>query len=53
MVRRQQQTVGVEDVPAETFAEFKAAFAKEANISTSTSRNHFRYHLVATDNDSA
>ncbi|WP_246804248.1 KTSC domain-containing protein [Mesorhizobium mediterraneum] len=28
MVRRQQQTVRVEDVPAETFAEFKAAFAK-------------------------
>ncbi|WP_258116476.1 KTSC domain-containing protein [Mesorhizobium onobrychidis] len=52
MVRRQQQSVRVEDVPAETFAEFKAAFAK-GQYFNEHSRNHLRYHLVATDNDAA
>ncbi|MES0098509.1 KTSC domain-containing protein [Mesorhizobium sp. M0019] len=37
-----------QDVPPETFAAFKAAFAKGRYFNDHI-RNHFRYRLVATD----
>ncbi|PBB52522.1 KTSC domain-containing protein [Mesorhizobium loti] len=39
-----------EDVPPETFAAFKAAFAKGRYFNEHI-RNHFRYRLVSTGND--
>jgi hypothetical protein len=39
-----------EDVPSETFAAFKAAFAKGRYFNDHI-RNHFRYRLVAADDD--
>ncbi|MER9431547.1 KTSC domain-containing protein [Mesorhizobium sp. M0408] len=41
-----------EDVPPETFAAFRAAFAKGRYFNDHI-RNNFRYHLVASDSDSA
>ncbi|MER8408131.1 KTSC domain-containing protein [Mesorhizobium sp. M1307] len=39
-----------EGVPPETFAEFKAAFAKGRYFNERI-RNHFRYRLIASDSD--
>ncbi|RWM93418.1 MAG: KTSC domain-containing protein [Mesorhizobium sp.] len=39
-----------EDVPPETFAEFRAAFAK-GRFFNGHIRNNFRYHLVETGHD--
>ncbi|MER8406844.1 KTSC domain-containing protein [Mesorhizobium sp. M1307] len=39
-----------EDVPPETFAEFKAAFAKGRYFNEHI-RNHFRYRQVASGDD--
>ncbi|RUU33045.1 MULTISPECIES: KTSC domain-containing protein [unclassified Mesorhizobium] len=39
-----------EEVPPDTFAAFKAAFAKGRYFNDHI-RNHFRYHVVATGDD--
>ncbi|WP_367159387.1 KTSC domain-containing protein [Mesorhizobium sp.] len=50
VVRRQRQAVEFEDVPPETFAAFKAAFAKGRYFNDHI-RNRFRYRLIGTGND--